>query len=247
MADLPEEAVERLARVTKLLRTQRSLPAKLEAVVALAKQMTPGCDSAGITLLVEGEPTSAAVTDGVAVEIDLVQYQTGEGPCLAAMEEGSVIRIDFVERDYRFGRIAPGALALDLNSFLSIPLFVQDRVVGALNAYSHAPDAFDERSEEILRPMADYASQAISTSPLYAYSLDMVEGLVESLESQAVINRAAGVLIESERLDGEEAMDRLRELALGSGESLTTVSEWVLAERPTGRRGQDDLSLREES
>ena len=80
MQDLPEEAVERLARVSKLLRTQRSLPAKLEAVVALAKQMVPGCDSAGIMLLVEGQATSAAVTDRVAVEIDLVQYQTGEGP-----------------------------------------------------------------------------------------------------------------------------------------------------------------------
>ena len=209
--------------------------------------MPPGCDSAGIMLLVEGKATSAAVTDRVAVEVDLVQYQTGEGPCLAAIEEGTIIRIDFIERDSRFGRIAPGALALDLNSFLSMPLSFDDRVVGALNAYSRSPNAFDERSEEILKPMAEYAARAISTSPLYAYSLDMVEGLVESLESQAVINQAAGVLIESERLDGEAAMDRLRELALGSGESLHTVSQWVLAERPSAGREQEGMSLHDDT
>ena len=128
-----------------------------------------------------------------------------------------------------------------------MPLAVGDRVVGALNAYSHSPNAFDQHSEEMLEPMADYAAKAIGTSPLYAYSLDMVEGLVESLESQAVINQAAGVLIESERLDGEAAMDRLRELALGSGESLQTVSQWVLAERPSAGRQQEGMSLRDDS
>lgn len=246
MQDLPEEAVERLARVDKLLRTQRSLPARLEAVVAMTKQTIPGCDSAGIMLLVEGKATSVAVTDRVAVEIDLVQYETGEGPCLAAMEAGGIIRIDFVERDERFSRIAPGAVALDLNSFLSMPLLAQGSVVGALNLYSRTPDAFDDRSAELAKPLAEYAAQAIATSPLYAYSLDMVEGLVETLEAQSAINQAAGVLVATEQLNGEGAMDRLRELAMASGESMHTVAGWVIGERPTAHQGQDGLTMHDD-
>ena len=96
MSDLPQETIERLSRVTKLLKTQRTLPAKLEAVVAMVKRTIPNCDATGITLRIEGEPTSVAVSDRLAIEIDLVQYRTGEGPCLAAMAVGKVVRLSLI-------------------------------------------------------------------------------------------------------------------------------------------------------
>jgi GAF domain-containing protein len=231
--ELPQESIEKLARVTKLLRTQRTLPAKLEAVVALAKRTVPNCDAAGISLVIEGEPTSCAVSDRLALEIDLVQYRTGQGPCLDAMTASNVVRIDVLERDSRYTRFAPGALARDINSVLSTPLCAGDRSVGALNLYSRAENAFDARSQEFSQPLADYASEVISSSPLYAYSLEMVDGLLESLESQALIAQATGVIIATEQVTEEAAMDRLRDLALVSGESMRTVAERVLDERPT--------------
>ncbi len=60
MEDLPADILEKLARVTKLLKTQRTLPAKLEAVVALVKRTIPICDAAGVCLFISGEPTSIA-------------------------------------------------------------------------------------------------------------------------------------------------------------------------------------------
>ncbi len=233
MQELPEQSAEKLSRVVRLLRTQRSLPARLETVVAIVRRTIPACDAAGICLLVDGQPTSAAVSDRLAVEVDLVQYQTGEGPCLDAIRYANVIRVDVMERDGRFSRIAPGALAVDVNSVLSVPLEARGRAVGALNMYSHAPDAFDDQTERAVRPLADYAAEVIGTSPLYAYSLDMVEGLVETLESQALIAQATGVIMATEELTGEEALDRVRSLALASGEPMRIVAERVLAERPT--------------
>lgn len=133
---LPEVAAERLARVNRLLQTQRTLPAKLEAIVTMVKRTVPGCDAAGIILLVDGEPTTAAVSDRLTVEIDLVQYDTGEGPCREALQEGEVIRIDLMADDERFRRVAPGGLAHDVNSVLSLPLTAHGIDVGALNLYS---------------------------------------------------------------------------------------------------------------
>lgn len=234
MEELPPETVEKLARVTKLLKTQRTLPAKLEAVVALVKRTIEGCDAAGVCLVVDGEPTSVAVSDRLAMEIDLVQYRTAQGPCLAAISDAQMIRIDVLERDNRFAHFAPGALDLDLSSVLSVPLAANGRTVGALNMYSRHPNAFDARSEEAVRPMADYAAEVISTSPIYAYSLDMVDGLAESIESQALIDQATGVLMATEERTGAQALDQLRHLALSSGESMRTVARWVLDERPTG-------------
>ena len=234
MQELPEESVERFARVEKLLRTQRTLPARLESVVAIARRTVPNCDAAAITLMVEGEPTTGAVSDRLAVEIDLVQYQTGQGPCLEAIARGHVIRIDILERDQRFSRFAPGALAKDINSVLSMPLSAGDGVVGALNLYSRLPNAFDADAEQAAQPLADYAGEIIATSALYAYALDMVDGLVESLENQAIIAQAIGILTATEQQSSEEALERLRTLALTSGHSMRTVAGWVIEERPMG-------------
>lgn len=82
--------------------------------------------------------------------------------------------------------------------------------------------------------MAEYAGEAIGTSPLYAYSLDMVAGLVEDLESQAIIDQATGVLMATQEKTSEGALGQLRDLAMRSGESMRTVAEWVIADRPTG-------------
>lgn len=234
MQDLPPETVERLSRVTKLLKTQRTLPAQLEAVVGIVMRSVPSCDAAGIVLLVDGEPTSVAVTDRFAMEIDLVQYRTEEGPCLSALHDGDVVRIDILEKDSRFTRFAPGALDRGLRSVLSTPLDANGRTVGALNMYSLSANAFDERTSEAVRPMAEYAGQAIGTSPLYAYSIDMVEGLMEDLESRAMIGQATGVLMATQEESSEDALGRLRDLAIRSGESMRTVAEWVIKERPSG-------------
>jgi GAF domain-containing protein len=248
MHDLPPETVEKLSRVTKLLKTQRTLPAQLEAVVGIVKRTIPSCDAAGVVLLLDGEPTSVAVTDRLTLEIDLVQYQTGEGPCLAAMNDGDVVRIDILERDSRFTRFAPGALDQGLNSVLSTPLRANGRSVGALNMYSVRANAFDGRTEEAVRPMAEYAGEAIGSSPLYAYSLDMVDGLVEDLESRALIDQAVGVLMATQERTGENALGRLRELALHSGESMRTVAGWVIDERPGDAYVEiEELAPQEES
>ena len=233
MQDLPPETVEKLSRVTRLLRTQRTLPAQLEAVVDIVKRAVPSCDGAGIVLLVDGEPTSIAVSDRLTIEIDLVQYETGEGPCLAALHDGDVVRIDILEKDSRFTRFAPGALDRGLQSVLSTPLRANGRRVGALNMYSTTAHAFDARTEEAVRPMAEYAGHAIACSPLYAYSLDMVDGLMEDLETRAIIEHATGVLMGGQEQTSAEALAQLRNLAMRSGESLRTVSEWVIDERPT--------------
>jgi GAF domain-containing protein len=234
MQELPRETVEKLSRVTRLLKTQRTLPAQLEAVVDIVKRTVPSCDAAGIVLLVDGEPTSVAVTDRFTVEIDLVQYDTGEGPCLAALHDGDVVRIDILERDSTFTRFAPGALDLGLHSVLSTPLAANGRTVGALNMYSTQDNAFDDRTSEAVRPMAEYAGHAIGSSPLYAYSLDMVDGLVEDLETRAIIEQATGVLMANQEETSGDALSQLRDLAIRSGESMRTVAEWVIDERPTG-------------
>jgi AmiR/NasT family two-component response regulator len=61
----------------------------------------------------------------------------------------------------------------------------------------------------------------------------MVDGLLEDLESRAIIEQATGVLMASQEHTSQDALGQLRDLAMRSGESMRTVAEWVIAERPT--------------
>lgn len=228
MSALPEEFNERLARVLKLVRTERTLPAQLEAAAAMAKRTVSTCDAAGITLVIVGEPVTSAATDRVVLEVDLVQYDTEQGPCLEAMAESRMVRVDLVESDIRYSRFAPGALDVGINSIVSFPLLAGDRSVGAFNLYSHQGDAFDDDTERAMAPILGYTGDMLSTSPLYAYSLDLVDGLVESLEDRAAIGQATGVLIARNHWSTEEAFDAVRDRALVQGVSLREAADAVL-------------------
>jgi putative methionine-R-sulfoxide reductase with GAF domain len=229
MSVLPEEYDERLHRVMRLVRTQRTLPTQMEAAVALAKRTVPSCDAAGVSLVLTGEPFTAAASDHVVLEVDLVQYATGEGPCLAAIADSNVVRIDLIRADMRFERFAPGALDSAINSVISFPLVTAGRTVGALNLYAYAAEAFDEETEELMAPIVSYVAEALTTSPLYAYSLDLVEGLMASIEERAVIAQATGALMQQNGWTSGEAFDVLRDRALVHGQSLEEAATAVVA------------------
>jgi len=167
VGELPDESTERLARVTKLLATQRSLPARLETVVAIAKRTIPNCHAAGISLLIDGTPTTGAASDRLAVEIDLVQYRTGEGPCLSAIEDSNVVRIDVLERDSRFQRFGPGALARDIDRPVHAARRQRSRGRRPQPVFA-PPERLRRRGGADGQTPGRLRREVISTSPLYA-------------------------------------------------------------------------------
>src|SRR6187200_2664618 len=87
-----------LAAVAGALFTAVTLKQDLERLVRLACAVIPRCTGGSVAMLVEGEPTSMAVSDSAALEVDLVQYDAGEGPCVTALG-GQVVRVAFLPID----------------------------------------------------------------------------------------------------------------------------------------------------
>lgn len=230
MSVLPEDFNVRLARVMKLVKTHHTLPARLEAAAALAKRAVPTCDAAGVSLIVIGEPITSAATDKVVLEVDVVQYEMQQGPCLEAIARSDIVRVDLIDNDIRYSRFAPRALEIGINSIISFPLLANGRTVGALNLYSRRHDAFDGDTERVIAPIVGYAAETLATSPLYAYSLDVVEGLVEAVDDQATIDQATGALMARNDLTGSEAFDVLRDRALVQAVSMREAAAGLLAE-----------------
>jgi len=95
-SDSPSSAVDELAdtfaEVARTLQAELSLQATLEKIVELAPKTIDGCQHAGVTLVKSGKMRTPAASDDVPGQVDAIQYETGEGPCLDAEDraEGSI-------------------------------------------------------------------------------------------------------------------------------------------------------------
>src|SRR5215218_10097303 len=82
------------------------LDATLTRVAQLAVNELPECAMAGITLIREQKPVTAAFTDSAAPEIDSAQYETGKGPCLDAFRQRQVFRVEDTREEDRWPEFA---------------------------------------------------------------------------------------------------------------------------------------------
>ena len=104
----------------------------LAGLVDLAVATIEGCDFAGL-FLIEGDVVTTPVhTDPIVVEVDALQQQTGEGPCLDAIAQRAVFYSNDLETERRWVHFAPQATRVGIRSVLALPLTANSQL-GALN------------------------------------------------------------------------------------------------------------------
>lgn len=140
-----------LSALSQLSAARLSLRDLLTEVATFAVQAIPGADGAGLTLIEAGRADTIVKSAPFVREIDGIQYGLGEGPCISAAAQGKPMRSGSLGGDSRWPRFGPQAGRLGVHSVLSLPLISAGQVVGAMNVYAHAKDAFDERSEHLGR------------------------------------------------------------------------------------------------
>jgi GAF domain-containing protein len=226
-----EEFEKRLGHLYRALLGGRTTVAKLEAVAGLAKALISKCDGAGFALEVREKVHSVGTTDEVTLAVDLIQYETGEGPCLEAIETSHVVRLELLDAGERWAHFAPGAIDAGIRGVLSVPLAARGRLVGALNLYSRSVDGFDDEDESMAASLAAYAAEIIATSPLYGYSLALVDEVLEELATRELINNAIGVVMDRRHCSEPEALEELTNEAERRRVSLRETAEWALREQ----------------
>ncbi|HEX2577712.1 MAG TPA: GAF and ANTAR domain-containing protein [Aquihabitans sp.] len=232
--DGPDQLKTQIDRVNHLLSTQRTLPAKLEAIAEVLERTIPRCDAVSVALVLESASVTGAASSQLAVEADLVQYAHNQGPCLTSAQTRSVVRIDVLSQDERFEHFAPGAIEIGVESVVSVPLLHGATVVGSINLYSTEPHAFDDAALEHVRPIADYAADVISHSPLYAEALGLVEELVSYTGDRDVVAQAIGILRVREHADEAAAVALLQAEADRRGVSVPDAARAVVEASTAG-------------
>ncbi|MET3808422.1 GAF domain-containing protein [Nakamurella sp. UYEF19] len=232
-----------LSQLATLSASRFGLVELLTKVASMAVQAIPGADGAGLTLL---EPDRADIivksTDFVR-EIDDIQYSIGQGPCISAAETGTTMRSGSLGGDPRWPRFGPRAGRLGVHSVLSLPLVTPGGVVGAMNVYAHAKDAFDERSEQLGELFAVPAAISVLNAQILAQSQRLATQLQAALTSRPVIDQAIGIMISRSGDTAEQAFGRLQQMSQHEHVKLTVVAQQIVAKaaaRARARRPHTD-------
>ena len=175
----------------------------LQSVVDLAVSSC-NCNGASVTLVrADGGVETSASSDDLVEQADDLQYSFDEGPCLRAAEQGGAYLIVDTATDQRWPRWGPAVARLGLHSVLSIHLFTDHRVLGALNLYYQSKDDFSDDEVEVARVVAAHASVALA-------KLRSERDLWRAIDSRHLIGQAQGILMERFTLSQENAFSVLR-------------------------------------
>ena len=214
-----DELARRLAEAARGLQEQLDPQQVLDRVVSLAVAMVPGADEATITMVrARRHVYSAAATGELAAWFDVLQDETGQGPCLDAMWNQQTVRVDDLPADPRWPVLGPRAGERGVGSMLCLQLFVHEDTLGALDLLAHQKSAFTDESEHIGLLLASHAAIAVADA-------QKLEHAAIALANRDIIGQAKGILMERFKITADQAFDVLAKVSQDTNRKVYAVAE----------------------
>lgn len=224
-----------LIGVARIVAGGRGVVDLLGDVAQFAAHAIPGVDGAGVTALELFGTTPRvqawAVTADFVEQIDTVQYEElKEGPCITCMESRRPTVSGSLGSDGRWPHFGGRVARMGVHSVLSMPLIVDDQVVGAINAYARGRDAFAEHAVRLGSQFAGPAAVSVYNAQLLATARHRAEQLQRALASRPLIDQAIGILRSRTGASEQEAFERLTRISQKENTKLRVVAEQVVEE-----------------
>lgn len=195
-------------------------------LLAESARAAVGADSAGLLLHHRAGDVATASTDERVDEVQRLQLELGEGPCLDALvaEGPDVVWSVDLKNETRWSRWTPHAIGLGYRSVMTMGLSFGRRRLASLNIYSSRPDAFDTDDRAVALLMAQHTAAALVNKMEN-------ESLVNAIDARKTIGVATGFIMAKHDLTEDQAFAVLRRYSQHANVKLRTIAEKVVAER----------------
>jgi GAF domain-containing protein len=139
--------------------------------------------------------------------------------------------------DERWPRFGARVARLGVASALSLPLLIDDQVVGSINCYAQDQDVFGEHAVRLGSAFARPAAASVYNTQLLVAAQERAEQLQRALVSRTVIDQAIGIVRGRTGGTAEDAFDRLKRISQAENTKLALVAERLVDE--TVRHAQE--------
>ena len=208
-------SLEILARALHVKNAE--LQPTLEAITAAAVAMLNPARYAGLTVFSGGELIPRASTGEPPLLLDRLQQQIGDGPCISAARNQAVFRIEETGQDQRWPRFCAEAARLNVHSMLCVPLWIDERGLGALSLYSDQAAAFGDPHERVTVLLATFAALALAEA-------QRADQMQNALANRDVIGQAKGILMERHGITAVAAFGVLSRVSQAENVKLAEVA-----------------------
>lgn len=230
--DRVEALIDTLDGAARDLRSSGGVDDTLTLIVDGAVASVPAADQAGVTLVDRrGNVTTRAPSSPLVAELDALQAERREGPCLdAALEGGQVTVTDLSSprQRERWRHFAPAANARGIGAVMAVELFAEPGATAALNMYAAAPGAFDRDSREVGALFASHAAIAL-------FGARRAENLDARAMSRDLIGQAKGIVMHRHRVDDDTAFRMLVRTSNDRRTKLLDLARLVIEAASSGR------------
>jgi len=215
---------EAMARAARVIHTPLSLDETLCTIADTALLSLPSFDAAGVsTIDKNGKAQTRAATRQLVWELDRLQYELSEGPCVDSLRDADVVTAPELRHDQRWPRYVPCAVGLGVKSQLAARLYLDDEgTLGGLNLYSTTSAELPSDTEHMAELFAAHAAIALG-------SARQLEGLNEALHTRSVIGQAIGLLMHRYTLEADGAFSLLVRTSSHANVKLRVVAERLVS------------------
>jgi GAF domain-containing protein len=209
------ESLEIMARALHVKNAE--LQPTLEAIASTAVTMLSPARHAALTVLARGVLIPRASTGEPPLLLDRLQQRLGDGPCVNAAKRQSVFRIDDTREDLRWPEFCAEAARLNVRSMLCVPLWIDERGLGALSLYADQAAAFNESHERVTILLATFAALALAEA-------QRADQMHDALGNRDVIGQAKGILMERHGVTADAAFSVLSRVSQAENIKLAEVA-----------------------
>ena len=216
---------EQLGELARSLEAEDDADAMLDELVAAAVQLVPGAQEGSLSVVTGRRQVRAQHATGELPEqVDALQSETGQGPCLDAVYEEQTVRVPDLGHEQRWPEFSRRALEAGAGSMLSFQLYVEGDNLGALNLYSRQAGAFVDESEQVGLLLASHAAVAFAGA-------QKLDHLHRAVDSRDLIGQAKGILMERYQISADQAFRLLVRISSTAGRKLHDLAHELASTR----------------
>ena len=191
----------------------------LREAAARVRDLVPECVGISVGAFAE-KVTFTLVASGEDVAVlDAVQYLAG-GPCVdaRAAERPLTYRADDPADEATWQAFARATAHQAVATTLTLPVLGEEgAVVGSINLYASAPEAFTGLHEELAAIFSAWAPGAVTNADLAFRTRAEARQAPQQLRDQSAIDQAVGILASARHISPETGRDLIEAAALRAG------------------------------
>lgn len=186
---------------------------------------------------------TVSASDAIAVRVDELQFDLGEGPCWDAMKFGRPVLEPEIRT--RPSTVWPAFSAAihkeDVSSLFAFPLLVGALRVGAVDLYAADPVSLTSVQTQQAGTMAAAVGKHVLRRALNAIGGDYED--TGNAFSRRVVHQATGMVLAQLRVPGEDALLIIQGQAFATGKTMMEIAEEIVDRRLSFSYGESGIEV----